>query len=205
MNENSFKGEEHTAYQRQNTDLIDLSSVFKTIFSNKIFISYFILAFAVSSIIYSLLLPNIYKAEASLAPAEEFEAGGQSNPMNSLSGLAGLAGIEIGQGEASKTDQGIARMTSLVFFEGLLSERDLLPQLLASKGWDKSSNKILYDNSIYDVESNTWLDKSKVSNLKGYRKFKDLLEVETDKKTGILKVSFHIILHTSLKMCLIWS
>tara|TARA_A100001234_G_scaffold216075_1_gene221594 strand:- start:910 stop:1836 length:927 start_codon:yes stop_codon:yes gene_type:complete len=188
MNNNSFKGEQ-LGYQ-QNPDLIDLKLVFAIIFRNKLFISYFVVVFALASVIYSLLLPNIYKAEASLAPAEEFETGGSSNPMNSLTGLAGLAGIEIGQGEASKTDQGIARMTSLIFFEEILSERDILPELIASKGWDPKNNVILFDESIYDPESRVWKDASKVSKLIGYRKFKDSFDVETEKKTGILKVSF---------------
>ncbi|WP_256931973.1 Wzz/FepE/Etk N-terminal domain-containing protein, partial [Vibrio parahaemolyticus] len=49
--------------------------------------------FAIGSVLYSLSLPDIYKSDALLAPAESSNGGGLSKMASQLGGLAALAGV----------------------------------------------------------------------------------------------------------------
>ena len=111
----------------------------------------------IGAVIYSLSLPNIYKSEAILAPAE----GNNSAQMaGQLGGIANLAGISLGMG-AADSEAGLALeiLKSRQFFEKYIYQ-DVLVELMAVTSWNAASDQLDLDENIYNRETKTWLRKA---------------------------------------------
>ena len=107
------------------------------------------------------LLPTQYEASAVLAPSEE-RTGGLAEIAGGLSGLAGLAGIDLGGSRLDNTHLAIEIMQSRSFIHMLIEKHQLLPYLLPDE-----------DNA------ETW---------QGYGPFRDILIIENDRTTRILRL-----------------
>jgi LPS O-antigen subunit length determinant protein (WzzB/FepE family) len=79
-------------------DEIDLRELFRVLWAGKWLISGITLTVAVIAVIVTLMMPNIYRAEALLAPNEQGSAGGLSALAARYGNLSNLAGIDIGGG-----------------------------------------------------------------------------------------------------------
>ena len=176
-------------------DEIELAELFRTFWAGKWIILVVTLFFSLTSILYAISLPNIYKSEALLAPAEENAGGGLAKVAGQFGGLAGLAGINIGGGGSDKTALAIEVLQSREFINKFISNRQLLVPLMAARGWDLSSNLLILDEQIYDEETQNWirevtLPRSKVpSAQEAYEMFSELLSVSQDKTTGFVRVA----------------
>ena len=138
-------------------DEIDLRELFFVLVQGKWIITFVTAFLVIIGIIYSLLLPNIYQSKALLAPVDESSSliGGA---LSQYSGLAGLAGINLPTGETgSNSKKAIELIRSLNFFEKYLMPKIFLPDLMAFESWDEEKNKIIYDDSIFLKDSNTWI------------------------------------------------
>ncbi len=134
---------------------IDLRELWSIIWSGKWTIIAITFVFAVASIFYALSLPNIYKSEALLAPAEENSGGGLAGLAGQFGGLASLAGVNLGGGD--KTALAIEVLKSREFISKFIKKHELLLPLMASEGWDRSRNELNIDPDIYDVKSGKWI------------------------------------------------
>ena len=137
-------------------DEIDIREIFHILFQGK-WIIVSITAFAsIIGVIYSLQLPNIYQSKALLVPVNS--SSGISGALGSYSGLAGLAGISLpsGGGESNSV-KAIEKLNSLSFFENNILTNIFLPDLMAVKSWNPSTNTLAYDESIYIKNTNTWV------------------------------------------------
>ena len=138
-------------------DEIDLRELFFVLVRGKWIISSMTAFLVIIGIIYSLSLPNIYQSEALLAPIDE-SSSLISGALGQYSGLAGLAGINLPTGDISKNHKkAIELMSSLNFFEKYLMPKIFLPDLMAIESWDDKKNIIIYDDSIFQKNSNTWV------------------------------------------------
>ena len=72
---------------------IDLREILFALGQRKLWILSITLLFLVTSIIFSLFLPDIYRSQTILKPAQQDETSG--SPINAVSGLANLAGVNI--------------------------------------------------------------------------------------------------------------
>jgi LPS O-antigen subunit length determinant protein (WzzB/FepE family) len=138
----------------------------------------------------SLFIPNHYKAYALLSPKE----GSESNQTSSLGSLAKFAGIKTSTDQISKTDEAIARILSFDFFMEFIEAEGVLENLIAVKGWSKSSNTIIYDDSIinqgkWNLESKYFTD-NKFSYLKAYDDYLDAISIYQDNESGFIHFSF---------------
>tara|TARA_B100000787_G_C16170761_1_gene286384 strand:+ start:1190 stop:1558 length:369 start_codon:yes stop_codon:yes gene_type:complete len=89
--------------------------------------------FVISSIIYSLSLPNIYQSNAVLAPTSSSNSN-LSSLASQYSGMASLAGISIpSSSEVDKVAMAIEVIKSLSFFEVFLPKYDIYFALQATK------------------------------------------------------------------------
>ena len=84
-------------------DEIDLKELFSAIWQGKWVIIVTTFIAAVIAVFYALSLPNIYKSEVLLAPAEENQGGGMSALASQFGGLAAIAGVNLSGGGADKT------------------------------------------------------------------------------------------------------
>ena len=97
--------------------------------------------------------------QALLAPVDESDLATSS--LGGISSLAGLAGITLPTSDSgSNSKKAIEMMVSLNFFENQIMPKIFLPNLIAVKSWDNETNTIFYDESIFDINSNTWFRNS---------------------------------------------
>ncbi|ALR93054.1 lipopolysaccharide biosynthesis protein [Vibrio alginolyticus] len=177
-------------------DDINLKEIFDVLWSKKLFICLTTLAFAIASVIYALSVPNIYKADTLLAPAESSGGNRLSQMAAQFGGLAALAGVNLGGHDSNQTELAVQVMKSRSFVDGFIKKHDLLVPLMAAKGWDLGTNMLLIDDGIYNESSATWLREpsglrgSKPSPQEAYETFiKNVLKVKQDKESGLYSVS----------------
>lgn len=183
--------------QLQTTDYeIDLSELFKAFWKGKWIIIATTFVFALCSVLYALSLPNIYKADALLAPAESSNGGGLSKMAGQLGGLAALAGVNLGSNESSQTDLAVQVIKSRQFVDAFIERHDLLVPLMAAKDWDLGQNKLILDEDIYNPSSSEWLREpdglrgAKPTAQEAFEIFiKDVLSVNQDKENGLYTIS----------------
>ncbi|WP_158174558.1 Wzz/FepE/Etk N-terminal domain-containing protein [Grimontia hollisae] len=186
----------HFPLAAQNSDEIDLRELFTVLWNGKWIIIATTFLFVVAGVLYAISLPNIYKADALLAPAESAGGGGLSKMAGQLGGLAALAGVNLSGSETSQTEMALKVMNSRVFVENFVNKHGLLVPLMASKEWDLASNELVYDEEVYNPQTNVWLREAKglrsaePSAQEIFEKFtKDVLNVNEDSKSGFVTLS----------------
>ena len=176
-------------------DETDLREVLFALVQGKWIITCVTALLLVTGILYSLLLPNVYKSEALLAPVDESSSliGGALGQFN---GLAGLAGINLPTGDTgSHYKKAIVLMSSLNFFEKYIMPKIFLPDLMAIESWDDQKNKIIYDEKIYQKDSNSWVrdfsypQKLIPSAQESFEVFLGHLNIQEDRSNGYITLS----------------
>ena len=170
---------------------IDLLQLITELWNKKALIIFLTTIAAIISVLYSLSLPNIYRSQALLAPADS-QSQGMSSGLGGLSSIAGIAGISIpGTGDAKKTEA-IAILNSHQFLEEFINSHNLVVPIMASKGWDKESNKLIFNEKLYDAQKNQWLVEDgkdlKPSIQETVKKFRLMVSSSVDKKNGYLLI-----------------
>ena len=192
MNSKEFYQQQHLPED----DEIDLAELWHAIWSGKILIIAISALFAISSVIYAINQPNIYQATTLLAPAsEQGGASGLSKMAGQFGGLASLAGINLGGGSTDKTGLALEILKSRLFIENFIAKHKLLPPLMAASNWDVSSNTLIFNDEIYNSETNTWLREVKApkkpepSPWEAFKAFQQVLSVSTDKESGMITLA----------------
>jgi uncharacterized protein involved in exopolysaccharide biosynthesis len=83
------------------------------------------------------------------------------------------------------------------FLEQFIQHHHIEAEVFAAKGWNRSSNQLLFDSSIYDDKKKQWMRKAEASKGKTsaptgwelYQAFKNRVSIQQDKQTGILRLS----------------
>mgnify|MGYP001183315179 FL=1 len=167
-------------------DEIDIKLLFKTILNGKGLIIVCTGLFAIIALIYSLSLSNIYQSTALLSPVGEQSS--SSNSLNNIGGLASLAGISISSPSGGNSGKAITKITTLSFFKENILPNIFLPDLMALSSWDEESNSLIYNNSIYSVQTGKW---SKIPHpQKSHQVFLDNLQISQNDKTKFLTISY---------------
>ena len=178
-------------------DEIDLRELFAALWASKMMILGIVFMSAFISILVALYLPNKYTAEALLAPRADSGAGGALGQMASqFGGLASLAGVNLGGlGDQGATVVAIEMLKSREFFGTYLYDL-VLVDLMAAKGWDRATGKILIDDSLFDTSTAAWVRdvgeefEVKPSVQEAHMEFsKEFLSVTEDKTTGFVTVA----------------
>lgn len=181
------------AYQ-QADDEIDLMELFAALWGGKWWILVTTVLCAAIAVGIALYLPNIYHAEAKLAPSQDQQGGGLSAMANQFGGLASLAGINLGKGGGDKTDLAIQVAQSRLFVTRFIRQHQLEVPLMAVSGMDKKTHELVINPKIYDVNQQQWLaNKSNVgkkfpTDWDLYKVFIGKFNIEQDKKTGLVTV-----------------
>ncbi|HCG9689901.1 TPA: Wzz/FepE/Etk N-terminal domain-containing protein [Vibrio parahaemolyticus] len=177
-------------------DETDLGELFKALWKGKWIIIVTTFFFAIGSVLYALSLPNIYKADALLAPAESSGGGDLSKMAGQLGGLAALAGANIGSSESSQTELAVQVMKSRHFVDQFITKHELLIPLMAARGWDLASDTLIINDEIYDPLTKEWRREAK--GLRGvkptaqeaYEVFlNNVLNISLDKESGLYTIS----------------
>jgi len=184
---------------RQNdsfADLIDIKVLIRVLTAYRWVFASVVVAGTVLAVIVALLIPDVYRADALLAPNEEQQSGAFSSLADQYGGLAALAGVDLGAGADEKTTLGLAVLRSRKFISDFVERHDLLVPLIAAKGWDRESGELIIDQDDYNVKTNQWIrkvsyPKKVVPSLQEAHEvfFEDVLSVGQNSKTGFVTIS----------------
>lgn len=182
--------------QNGNEKEIDLSIVFSALWDGKWLIVSIISIFSIAAIIYSLSLPNIYQSKAILSPVSDTTGGGLSQVMKNYGGIASLAGVNLSSGDPSSNSlKALEKLRTLSFFEKNIMPNIFLPDLMAFDYWDASSNKLVYDDSIFDDSTQKWVrdfaypQTQEPSPQESFNAFIGHLQASKDTETGFINIS----------------
>ena len=113
---------------------------------------------AVSYVIYSLSLTNIYTSTAVLKVASNENQSSISNLAGQYSGLANLAGISLPSGgSADKSTYVLATLKSNDFLKHIVEFDKVKENILAAKLYDPESQSIIYNEEVYIAEDDNWV------------------------------------------------
>lgn len=191
---------EHTEVISTTADDFDLREVFTTLWEGKKLIIIISSVFVVSAVIYSLLLPNIYKSTTKLIPVQSDNESGLSSLASRYGGLAAMAGINIDNGDGNSTLHAIELVKSWPYIERFVNEHNLKPLFAGVKGWDPVSDALIYDESVYQTDTSNWLNKSKFffsepisAEPSSYEIFEllinEFIQISIDEDTSIISIS----------------
>ncbi|WP_143870076.1 Wzz/FepE/Etk N-terminal domain-containing protein [Catenovulum sediminis] len=188
-------------------DEIDLRELWNVIWAGRIKIIAITAVFAIASVIYALSLPNMYKSQIVLTPAQTDGKNGMGALASQYGGLAAMAGINLGGGDSSRIEQAIELIKSWPFLENVINKYNLKPQIMAVEGWNKTTKELIYNKDIYNPESGEWtldVDEGKdpePSSWKAYQAFSSMLTVTNDAKSGMLTIGIE---HYSAQVAFEW-
>lgn len=180
--------------KNENENEIKFEDIFNVIWSGKYLIIAFFTFFSITSIFYTLSLPDKYQSSSLLMPtSQESEIG---NMANSFSGIAGLAGVTLGSGDISKKDIGLQIIKSRSFVSNFIERRGILIDLMASEGWDRDADQVIINQNLYDSKSSKWVRKvsypqtKKPSNQEAYDHWTNkVFSMSEDPKTKFITIS----------------
>lgn len=172
---------------------IDILALTKILFKERLKIFLVTLLFAIFSVFYSLSLKNQYISYSILLP--NTEGSSVSSLARQYSGLASIAGIDISSPGSALSSVELAdeQLKQLTFFENYIYD-EILVELIAGDRWDKSNNKLIIDEEIYDSETNSWIRDvkwpltTKPSSQEAHIVFMRHLTTEYDTKTSKLTI-----------------
>ncbi len=159
-------------------DEIDLLEYWNVIWKKKLFIFGVSFLAAVLAAGAALTMPNIYRAEALLAPVGGEESkGGLSSMLGGLGGIASLAGVSLGGG--GSVEQNIAVLKSREFIWGFVNDEKLM--------------SVLFEDD-WDDEKKQWLETDKENQPTLWDAWRLLIEdgvlsVSVDKDSGLVHLS----------------
>jgi len=175
-------------------DTIDLTELFVAIWRGKFWVLASTILGAVLAVVVALWLPNIYHAEAKLAPSEEQQGGGLGALAGQFGGLASLAGISLGGGATNKTGLAVEVAQSRHFLTSFVRRHELEVAIMAATSMDKTTGELDIDPDLYDISQKKWVRKVKPgrsvepSDWELFKVFSTLVSVEQDKKTGLVTI-----------------
>ena len=182
----------NSSYLSNIDDEIDLKHLLKVLWDGKWLIVFLTTLFSIIAVIYSLSLPNIYQSKALLSPVGSQNSISQSS--GGLAGMAGLAGINLSSSGGGKQEKAIAKLTTLSFFEDNILPNIFLPDLMAVKAWDASTNTIVYDEKIFNNDTQAWVINSQIQEVRGispqssHKAFLSKLYIYTDTYSGFATI-----------------
>lgn len=186
---------QQTMYGYMDDDEIDLRELFATVWKGKWIIIGVTLIFSVAAVLFALSKPNIYKADALLAPAQSSGGSSLSKMASQFGGLASLAGINLGGGGSNETDLAVQVLKSRQFASFFIQKHDLLVPLMAIKEWDASSNELLINDALYNAQTHEWLREAKglrtaqPSMQEAFDVFSQQVSVELGQDSGLYSLS----------------
>ena len=129
----------------------------------------------VAAIIISLMLPNIYRSEATIIPRQQ-EKSATSSALSALGALSGMAGEMVGLGGGGDLDKFEVVLKSRELARRIVEKYKLMPELFEDQ-WDPIKKK-WKDNPVPTIQ-----DAFKLI-------IKKMLTVARDRKTDVLAIKF---------------
>jgi uncharacterized protein involved in exopolysaccharide biosynthesis len=155
-------------------DEINLLDYFIVLLKYKWLILGIVFATGVAAVIISLMLPNIYRSEATIIPRQQ-EKSPASSALSALGALSGMAGELAGLGGGGDVDK----------FEVVLKSRDLARRVV-------EKYKLMPDlfEEEWDPLKKEWKENPAPTIQDAYKALMSMLIVSRDRKTDVLTIKF---------------
>ena len=128
----------------------------------------------VAAVIISLMLPNIYRSEATIIPRQQ-DKSATSSALSALGALGGMAGELVGLGGGGDLDK----------FEVVLKSRELARRVV---GKYKLMPELFEDQ--WDPLEQTWIENPAPTIQDAYKALMGMLTMSQDRKTDVLTIKF---------------
>jgi uncharacterized protein involved in exopolysaccharide biosynthesis len=155
---------------------LDLRALYDRLMRRRWWIIACWVCFMAASLAAAFVITPVYRATVVLASASaerNTESSSLTSALGQLGSLASLAGINVGNNDAA-TEEALAVFRSRQLTERFISEKNLMPELFASK-WDAKNGRWAVD------------EKHQPTPAKAYRYFdKNVRTIAKDKKTGLV-------------------
>ena len=167
----------NTQIEQWEDDEIDLRELFLKLWNKRWVIIAFVILCTAALTTAAFVITPVYRATTVVIPANsERSSGAVSAALGQLGGLASLAGVSAGPVDPD-TQEALAVLSSRVFTERFITEKNLMPKLY-SKIWDAKTNQ-------WTVEK-----EAQPTLAKAYAYFnKSIRTVAQDKKTGLVTLT----------------
>ena len=174
--------------------MLELKRMFQQIWDDKLLIIGGTGVVAIIAVLVTLSMPNVYRSEAVISPAESFAS--EIPQAGGLSSLASIAGLRLGQSN-SQVELALEYLRSRVFLARFLEKYPgAQVELMAVDEWDKVTNTILYDEDIYDPDTQQWLREPQPMRpaaptlTEMHEAFLKQLSIEQDRISPFIRLSF---------------
>ena len=173
---------------------ISLYGLFSLFLKNWLILATSAFLVAAAAAFWAINQPNYYKAEMLLMPASA-DKGGLGSLGSNLGGLAAIAGVSVPDSSNDNTKLALQLIKSRIFISKFIKDNELLVPVMASAGWDPTSDQLIIDENLYDVKNKVWTRKVNApsrptpSLQEAHERFLTMLSVEQDSKTKFVKIS----------------
>jgi LPS O-antigen subunit length determinant protein (WzzB/FepE family) len=176
-------------------DEIDLRELASVLWAGKKIILAITGLFTIVAVIVALTIPNQYQATAVVSPAQSGGSSMLGAMASQFGGLASLAGIKVPGDEGGEAEAAKEIMQSWGFIEEFIQTNSLQEEIFAADDWDRETNQLSYDSSLYDSEQGIWVRNPPAgktiepTSWELYENFSKRLSVATDSQTGMTSLS----------------
>ena len=155
-------------------DEINLLDYIIVLLKHKWLIFGIVFAAGLAAVVISLMLPNIYRSEATIIPRQQ-QKSATSSALSALGALSGMAGELVGLGGGGDVDKFEVVLKSRELARLVVEKYKLMPELFEEQ-WDPLKNK--------------WKENPAATLQDAYEALKGMLTVSRDRKTDVLAVKF---------------
>ena len=174
-----------------------IKELVQILWSEKKLILSILLPIFLLSIIVSINIPNKYISSAKIQIIDDKSNEALSSAINQFGGLSSISGVSI-SGTESKENLFLEEVQSREFLRHILTFDGINESIMASKGFDPISKKIIFNEKIFDSIKGMWVrsppkDRMKIpTHIEVYEssQFNESFSVFYDKKTNFITISF---------------
>ena len=179
-------------------DEINLLDLFIVLLRHKVMILSVVFLAGIAAVVISLLMPNVYRSEATIAPTTQEKSGGG---LAALGGFGAMIAAEVGIGATGSLDQFDVVLKSRDLTNTIIREHNLLP-VIFEKSWDPKNGdwKVGEPSSLQKASEailgmfSTTPEKKEVSKIPtlqdAYKPMQTMLKMTPDKKQNVMRISF---------------
>ena len=182
---------------------INLLDLFIVLLKHKWMIFWVVFLAGVAAVVISLLMPNVYLSEATIAPTEQEKVGGG---LSALGGFGAMIAAEVGIGATGSLDQFDVVLKSRELTGSIIRGHNLLP-VIFDESWDAKAGKWKVEdpslleraaaalkNALQAISGTTPDGKDNLSKFPtlqdAYEPIQEMLSLKPDKKKNVMSIGF---------------
>lgn len=140
---------------------IDFGYCTSALWSKRYLILAVTLMFSIISVFTALRQPIYYQADTLIIPSNNTSMRNSISSKYSL--LASISGINLSNYTSNMHQVALELIRTRWFIQQFLSNKEILPEVVAATGWDKRKNTIKLNSSIYNSSTQEWLKDGNVT------------------------------------------